>query len=253
MVFHRSLSDSKSTQVSGTLLSILAVLNNAVVWMVSTGPSTSKSPRTFNNPLLTVPKVPITIDIIVTFMFHNFSHRHFHVAYFFSSLAMSRDSFLFSFSFSFTLWSVGTVKSLIGQVLFLFFLFFFFFFFHYHYVWSSCRDSIIHLYLKIPEKIMRPIFCVVHISFVRMVEFKLLAQFPIDLLPQPIVSCLLLLFRLLSAFAYYVVDRFIIITIIINSLEFFTSADADGLSLGLEWQQVSSSLPDSSQYSGLSQ
>ena len=38
MVFHWSLSDSKSPQVSRTLLSILAVLNNAVVWMVSTRP-----------------------------------------------------------------------------------------------------------------------------------------------------------------------------------------------------------------------
>ena len=43
MVFHWSLSNSKSPQVSGTLLSILAVLNNAVVWMVSTRPPVSKS------------------------------------------------------------------------------------------------------------------------------------------------------------------------------------------------------------------
>ena len=42
--------------------------------------------------------------------------------------------------------------------------------------------------------------------------------------------------------------RFIII--IVTSLEFFTSALADGLSLEFEWQQVSSSLQDSSQYSG---
>ena len=34
MVFHWSLSDSKSPQISRTLLSILAVLNNAVVCMV---------------------------------------------------------------------------------------------------------------------------------------------------------------------------------------------------------------------------
>ena len=35
--------------------------------------------------------------------------------------------------------------------------------------------------------------------------------------------------------------------------EFFTSALADGLSLESEWQQVFSSLQDSSQYSGRSQ
>ena len=38
-----SLSDSKSPQVSRTLLSILTVLNNAVVWMVSYCPLISKS------------------------------------------------------------------------------------------------------------------------------------------------------------------------------------------------------------------
>ena len=71
MVFDLSLRDSKSPQVSRTLLSILAVLYNAVVWMVPTRPSTSKSSSPFCNPLVTVPKAPITIDIIVTFMFHS--------------------------------------------------------------------------------------------------------------------------------------------------------------------------------------
>ena len=76
-VFHISVSwgsfsDSKSPQVSRTLLSILAIFNNAVVWMVSTRPPTSKSSRPFNDLLVTVPKAPITIGIIVTFMFHSF-------------------------------------------------------------------------------------------------------------------------------------------------------------------------------------
>ena len=73
MVFHWSLSDSKSPQVSRTLLSILAVLNNAVVWMVSTGPPTSKSSSPFSNLLVTVPNAPITTGIIVTCMFQIFS------------------------------------------------------------------------------------------------------------------------------------------------------------------------------------
>ena len=38
MVFHLSLSDSMSPQVSRTLLCILADLSNAVVWKVSTSP-----------------------------------------------------------------------------------------------------------------------------------------------------------------------------------------------------------------------
>ena len=48
-------------------LGVVAIENGVFV-----SPMTSKSPRPFNNPLVTVPKSPITIGIIVTFMFHNF-------------------------------------------------------------------------------------------------------------------------------------------------------------------------------------
>ena len=72
MVSHWSLSDSKSPQVSRTRLRILAILSNAVVWMVSNRPPISKSSVPFNNPLVIVPKAPITIGTIVTFMFHSF-------------------------------------------------------------------------------------------------------------------------------------------------------------------------------------
>ena len=74
MVFHWSLSDSKSPQVTRIFLSILAVHNNAVVWMVSTRPPTSKSSSPFSNPFVTVPNAPITIGIIVTCMFHSYFH-----------------------------------------------------------------------------------------------------------------------------------------------------------------------------------
>ena len=47
--------------------------------------------------------------------------------------------------------------------------------------------------------------------------------------------------------------RWFVSIIIIIPLEFFTSALADGLLLEFEWQQVSSSLQYSSQYSGCSQ
>ena len=112
MVFHWSLSDSKSPQVSRTLLSILAVLNNAVVWMVSTCPPTSKSSSPFSNPLATVPNAPITIGIIVTCVFYSF----------FNFLARSRYLSFFSHSFSFILWSAGTAKTTILQVLFFLFI-----------------------------------------------------------------------------------------------------------------------------------
>ena len=105
----------KSLQVSRTLNSILADLNDAVVLLVSTRPVFSKSSSPSSNPLVTIPRAPTTIGIIVTFMFHSF----------FSSLARSRYLSLFSHSFYFTLWSVGTVKSTILQILFFFFFFFF--------------------------------------------------------------------------------------------------------------------------------
>ena len=78
-VFHWSLSDSKSLQISRTLLIILADHNNAAFWMISTCPPTSKSANTFTNPLGIVPSKPITAGITVTFVFHSF----------FSSLARS--------------------------------------------------------------------------------------------------------------------------------------------------------------------
>ena len=45
----------------------------------------------------------------------------------------------------------------------------------------------------------------------------------------------------------------IIIIIIIIPWKVFTSVLADGFSLGFEWQQVSSSLQDTSHFSGCSQ
>ena len=72
MVFHWNLSDSISPQILRTLLNILAILSNAEIWMVSPCPLTSKSSTPFNNLLVIVPKAPITIGIIVTFMLHSF-------------------------------------------------------------------------------------------------------------------------------------------------------------------------------------
>ena len=81
-------------QVSRTRLRILAVLSNAVVWIVSIRPPTSKSSGPFNYPLVIVPKAPITMSTIVSFMFYSF----------FNSLARSR--YLFFFSLPFRLYSV---------------------------------------------------------------------------------------------------------------------------------------------------
>ena len=55
-----------------------------------------------------MPKAPTTIGTIVPFMFHSF----------FNSLARTRYLSFFSHSFGFILWSTGTAKSTILQILF---------------------------------------------------------------------------------------------------------------------------------------
>ena len=92
-------------QASRTLCSILADLSNAVVWIISTRPVISNSSSPCTNLLVTVPRAPVIIGIIVTFMFHSF---------FFNFLTRSRYLSFFSLSFNFTLWSA---KSTIMQVL----------------------------------------------------------------------------------------------------------------------------------------
>ena len=87
MVVQKSLSDSKSRQVSRTLLSIMTDLNNAVVWIDSSCRLISKNYSPFT--LWIVPSVPITIGITVIFMFQ-----------FFSSIARSMYLYLFSLSFN---------------------------------------------------------------------------------------------------------------------------------------------------------
>ena len=121
MVFRSRLSDSKSPQVSRKLLSILAVSNNAVFWMVSARQPTFKSSRTFNNPLVTVPKALIIIGIIVTFMFDGFFQ--------FSSKVEVIISLLRFFKF----YSVISWDSKVDN-------FADFFFVDYYKVWSSGQD-----------------------------------------------------------------------------------------------------------------
>ena len=59
-------------QVSRTLLCILAMLNNVIVYIISTRPLISQSSGHITNPLVTVAKAPLTIRIIVSSMFHSF-------------------------------------------------------------------------------------------------------------------------------------------------------------------------------------
>ena len=152
----------QSPQVSRTLLSIVGDLNNAVDWAVPTRPVFSKSSSHCTNSVVTAPRQPITIGIIVTFSLQRL----------FNSLAKSRYLSLVSLSFSFTLSSAETAKSTILQVLSVFV--------DYYKVWSSGRDLVIRLYLKVPEEFIPSFiqdrFWVVHIPFVRVVKLQLFVQ-----------------------------------------------------------------------------
>ena len=106
MVSHWSLSDNKSPQVPKTHLIILADHINGVIWMVFTRPLIFKSSTPYTNPLVTVPRSPIGIN--VSFMFHGF----------FNDLVRPRYLSFFSFSFNFTLRSIDPVKSTYWHVLF---------------------------------------------------------------------------------------------------------------------------------------
>ena len=172
---NRVFCDSKSPQVSRTILSILGDINNAVVWTVSTSPVISKSSSPCTNPLVTISRAPITIGITITFMFHSFFQ-----------FPSKIEIFTLLFTFNFTLWSVGNTKvQNSASSLFV----------DYYKIWSSGRDLVIRLYLKIPEEfvclILQDRFWVVSIRFVRVVKLQFLAQFPVDHLAHPVVSSLI--------------------------------------------------------------
>ena len=178
MVFHWSLCDIKSLHVSRILLSILAVLNNVVIWMFSTRPPTSKPSSPFNNLLVTVPRAPITIGFIVTFMFQSFLN----------SLAKSRYLSFFSLSFSFILWPAGTAKLIILEM-------FFFFFPLLGLVFCPnlgdpciCQSPLgVFMYYFLGRVL------VVHMPFVCMIKFKFLTHHPEDHLAHPVFSSLIFL------------------------------------------------------------
>ena len=111
MIFHWSLCDSKSPQISTTLLSIQADLNNAAVWIISTRPLISKSSSLCTIIFVTVSSILITIGITVTIMFYSI----------FSSLTTSR--------YLFVGWNIHTL---------VFFFFLIFIFWWFLLCWSLC-------------------------------------------------------------------------------------------------------------------
>ena len=144
IVFYMSLSDGKTPQVSRTLLSILADLNNAVVWMISARPPIINSSSPFTKPLGIILSTQITISIAATFIFHSL----------FSSLTRSKYLYL-----------AGS------------------FFINYHQVWSSSREEVICLYFKIPENFVHLILqdglWFTLILSGSMIKLKFFVQFPV--------------------------------------------------------------------------
>ena len=131
--FHLRLSDSKFPQVSRTLLSILADLNNAVLWIVSTRPLIFKSSNPFFNPLVTVPRATLAIG----------QKHHFHILGF---LQFHSKDKVFILLFNFFLFYTGVSRDskIHNFVTGLYFV-------DYYKVWSSGRGYVIRLYIKIPE------------------------------------------------------------------------------------------------------
>ena len=210
MVFHWSLSDSKSPQVSRTLLRILAVFSNAVIWIVSARPPTSKSFRPFNNHLVIVPKAPITIEIIVTVMFHSF----------FKSLARSRYISFFSHSFSFILWSAGTAKSTILQVPF-FLLMIIRSGLQAEIRWFVCMPKS-HRNLCVPFSRTGAELCIYHFFVWSNLNFSHISQW----ITLPTQSCLVLYSscaKLLHSLIMWLIVSSLIIIIIIMLVNFYTS------------------------------
>ena len=128
------------------------------------------------SPLVSVPRSPIISGTTDTFMFHSF----------FSSLAKSRYLSFCSVSFNFILWSAGTAKSTILHVLLLYFLWIIIRSGRLAEIkWSICISK---SHRGLCRLILQDRCWVLHISFIRMVEFQFLAQFSVAYLAIPVVS-----------------------------------------------------------------
>ena len=181
-----------------------------LVWMVSTCPVIFKSSSPFNNPLVTVPKAPITIGINVTFMCHSFSilyqgpgtYPSFQFLSFFGQPGQQSPQFckFYFFVYCWLLYSLVFWPRL-GDLF-------------------VCQSPIYIYVCHSPGKMLRcgnllsfllrcgtrpyergtqwdsnslERCCVVHITLVLMIKFKFLAHFPVDPLAYPVVSSLILL------------------------------------------------------------
>ena len=160
MVSHCSLSDSKLPQVSKTLFSILAKLNNIVVWMVPT-----------------CLFLFLCLQLSLPILWRLFQVQESQLVW--PSPSFSMD-FYFSGNLSLCRFLLFSLRGLLERKNPLFRRFFLFF--DNHCVWSSDRYLLFRLYLKIPETfvplILRDEFLIVNIPLVRMVRFNFFAKLP---------------------------------------------------------------------------
>ena len=149
MNFHWSLSDIKSPEVSGTLLRILSDLNKFGL---------SPPVPLFPSPPVFVLREPITIGIIVTFMFHGFFQIPSKVEVFIPLFAF--------FQFYYVVRRDSKVYKTASSH----------FFVVYYEVWSSGRDYESRLYLKIPEEFIIIIIIVISIIIIIIIIIILLTM-----------------------------------------------------------------------------
>ena len=101
MVFHWTLIDSKSPQISRTIISIQSDFNTAVVWLVSHACSYFQVAQSLHQ----------SFEGCTERTNYNWYHSYFHIQWFvqFFSKVLEFIS-LFSFSLDITLWYAGTAK-----------------------------------------------------------------------------------------------------------------------------------------------
>ena len=110
--------------------------------------------------------------------------------FFFNSLAKSKYLSLFSISFNFILWSAGTAKSIIRQVLFLS-------------LNISKFGCLAEIRLSVCISKSQKSLCLILLFELSNLNFLHYSQW----ITFPIKSCLILFLRWFSAFAYYMIDR----------------------------------------------
>ena len=210
----------------------------------------SNSPSLMFKTLGTIPSAPITIGITVSFIFHIFVR----------SLARSKYLSISSLLFIFTV-SLEGKNPLDDNFVFFFLTKTLVFWLGYSFVYQGSREfyashflgQILGFAFTICLYSQNLIFCTIPSgsSFLSsrdsLLHLLIICLIVTSLSPQNLLSLFCYVLSILMALQYFCSGfLFLTITTIFTPWEFFTLAFADGLSRESEWQQVSSSLQESS-------